>query len=488
MIKNFVFKKIFPPLFIYVILYYIINILSKKKNKCNCSLVQNRNILLNEIPSNLKNLSYAIYPDNEVYNIDRFIYNKLFNYFPHAIFYPENEEQISYLIKTIVGKKLKFAIRCGGHAYEPASLSEGYIIDVKKMSHIIIDKKNKIAKIGSGNILDRAVTMLAKENLIITTGEAKCVGISGYSLAGGKGILSRLYGVGCDNIRSARMINYKGELIKASSEENSDLLWALKGAGNGNFGVITEINFNVYENVYCQFVKLQWTWNPTHAKKIFDEYQKKIVIVSNFIFLQFIINYNNGSLSIMMNCFKFNNEPFIEIEVFKNLYDPIITMYEGTYTEVSQYWLTSPPENPFSKIKSNMIFEEISSKGVDIMIESFIRMKELNLSVNMIYTFDQIGGATQYGNSAYFPKTAIAVFTIFINWTSEEITYISKKFVNDVYEELITYTSKYAFPNMIDYDIIDYMEAYYGTNQDRLREIKKKYDPLNIFTSKQGIK
>ena len=69
----------------------------------------------------------------------------LFNYFPHVIFYPRTNKQIAYLIKNLTAYNLEFAIRCGGHAYEPASLSTGYIIDVKNFSKIKINtEKNYV--------------------------------------------------------------------------------------------------------------------------------------------------------------------------------------------------------------------------------------------------------------------------------------------------------------------------------------------------------
>jgi hypothetical protein len=111
----------------------------------NCSLIQNSELLLEEIPIELQNLSYGVYPNDTNYNDSRFIYNKRFNYFPHAIFYVKNENDIIYLINIFRIYNLKFSIRCGGHAYEPASLSEGYIIDVKFLDSIVINSKKRLS-------------------------------------------------------------------------------------------------------------------------------------------------------------------------------------------------------------------------------------------------------------------------------------------------------------------------------------------------------
>ena len=102
-------------------------------NTCNCYLVQNFQTQLDAIPEGLKNLYYGIYPNSSNYNDLRLNYNKLLNYFPMAIFYPTTENEISYLIKQFFSNKLKFAIRCGGHAYWQSSLSNNYILDVSKL-------------------------------------------------------------------------------------------------------------------------------------------------------------------------------------------------------------------------------------------------------------------------------------------------------------------------------------------------------------------
>lgn len=458
-------------------------------NTTTCYLIQNQQLLINEIPVELQNLSYGIYPNDITYNDDRFIYNKLFNYFPHAVYYPESDKDISYLIKNLVNYNLKFAIRCGGHAYEPASLSEGYIIDVSKINYIKIDSYKKSVKVGSGANLGYLINTLAEHDFITPTGEASCVGISGLSLAGGKGLLTRLYGMVCDNILSLKIVNYKGKIIKASLDENQDLFYALKGAGNGNFGVVTEIELKIYNDIFVQIEKLTWNWNSKEAKIILELYQKFITKIPNYISTELNMTYNNGSATFTITFYKFSKKPFKEIIDFKNLYNPTITINRGYYSKLTDVWVSydTGMAPPFSKMKSTMIFKEIRSSGINILINSIDNLLKTNYQLNYQLNFSQLGGEVVNGNSSYFPKTAIVALTIFISWTSVELTDFSKKYVNDLYKKIEYYTSIYLFPNMIDYDISNYMEKYYGSNKNKLIEIKIKYDPNNIFSWRQSI-
>ena len=74
-----------------------------------------------------------------------------------------------------------------------------------------------------------------------------------------------------------------------------------------------------------------------------------------------------------------------------------------------------------------------------------------------------------------------------MSWTYENLNSFSLNFINKVYKKIIKYTSKYLFPNMIDYDIKNYMDAYYGKNKKQLIKIKNKYDPDNIFNWRQSV-
>lgn len=484
-------------LFIHILKSSLCNISYESKCLCNetnsknkCYLIQNSNILLDEIPIELQNLKYGIYPNDCTYNDNRFIYNKLYNYYPHAIFYPNNIKDVSYLIKNFIDYNLDFAIQCGGHSYEPASLSYGYIINVTKLpSYVNVDKDKMIVKISSGIKLGYLIDSLSKRSVITPTGESSCVGISGLSLAGGKGNLSRLYGMVCDNIVSAKIINYKGEIITVNKKENPDLFWAVKGAGSCNFGVITEIDLKIYDDIYCQFETLQWKWNYDSVFIIFKKYQDWILTIPKKISAEFNITYNNGIATFSIKFIKFSNKSFLEIDEFRKLFSPTITSCKGYYSKITDCWVSydTGNSNIFSKMKSTMIFKPLSNEGISIFIESIDKLLITAYNLNYQLNFSQLGGEVVKGDSCYYPKEAIIVLSIFINWSDNILDDYSINFVKNVYNEIKEYTSEYCFPNFIDYDIEDYMNSYYGDNSNKLIEIKKKYDPNNIFKYKQSI-
>jgi hypothetical protein len=294
----------------------------------------------------------------------------------------------------------------------------------------------------------------------------------------------------CDNILSIKMINWEGKLITANENQNNDLFWACKGAGTGNFGIVTEIELKVYEDRYCQIEKFMWTWNTDEVKIVFNEYQNFISQVSNEITAEFNMTYNNGQANYYIEFIKFGKSAFVEIDKFRKLFNPQIMVNKGFYSQLTDVWVsydkgTSPP---FSKIKSNMIFDPISKVVLDKLVDSidYFLVKKYNMSYQL--NFSQLGGLVLEGNSSYFPKSAIMALSYFMQWSYPELTTIVKSYLTNLYSETTPLISNNVFPNLIDYDLEDYMTKYYGTNQDKLRIIKKKYDPKNVFKSFQSIK
>jgi len=470
-----------------------------KNKKNDCELVQNYQILYDQTPNSLKELYFGIYPEDSNYNTVRLNYNKLQNYYPCAIFYPNSEKELSYLIKNIVKNNLKFSLRCGARAYEPASLSDGFVIDVSKFNKIKINQEDMTVTVGSGVRLGDLINKLAKYKLIMTTGDSSCVGVSGLSLAGGKGYLTRLFGMVCDNIVSVKMCNWKGELIKSSEKTNSDLFYALKGSGHGSYGAITELKFNIKKDIYCQIVTIKWDWNSNTVLKVINFYQKWIINKPDNITTDVNMIYSSKGASFYIKFFKFSkskkeSDNFSEYIDFINLITkPTITYDSGYYTELLDILVgyNFGKSYTFSKIKSSMIFNAINENGINMVINSINQLIVNKLPFEYQINFTQLGGVVTENktNSCYYPRNALYVMTILNTWSDPTLNVTGKEYPNNLYNNLIknNYISKYCLANMIDYDLTDYLTSYYGTNQNKLVQIKNKYDPENIFNWKQSI-
>ena len=116
--------------------------------------------LWSSIPPELQNLPYGVYPDTPGYNIERFNYNKRFNVHPKAIFNPRTYHEAVYVLSSLKEYRLDFAVRSGGHCFEPGSLSNDYILDLGEFNAIIPSIEKEEVFIGAGARLQDVINTL----------------------------------------------------------------------------------------------------------------------------------------------------------------------------------------------------------------------------------------------------------------------------------------------------------------------------------------
>src|SRR6185369_198753 len=126
-----------------------------------------------------------------------------------------------------------------------ALCDDGMVIDLSRMKGIHVDAQNRRARVQGGALLGDVDRETHLFGLAVPTGIISKTGIAGLTLGGGVGWLVRKYGLTCDNVLSFEIVTADGKLLTASSDENTDLFWALRG-GSGNFGVVTSFLFRAY--------------------------------------------------------------------------------------------------------------------------------------------------------------------------------------------------------------------------------------------------
>ncbi len=464
------------------------------KQKCSTNPLrkiypnQNMCLLLQEIPDELKKLPYVVLPTCEQYDVVRFNYNKRFNVFPHAVIQPRTTKEVAHVVRILRSHKLDFALRSCGHCYGPGSLSNGYVIDLSKFNKIKLDIRSQEATIGAGCHLGTVIETLGDLDLAIPTGTCPSVGNAGLAMGGGLGLLARQFGATCDAVKSFKVVTADSKIINVDNNNFSDLFWALRGGGNGSYGVVTEITYNMHFVPRVSFLELTWNWNPATIPTIFQAWQTWIATLPRDISTEVHIKHMNGKPTFTIIALKVSSKPFNE---WKKTFEPLhphVSQHVERYVNVAKSQASSYPE-PFSKVKSKMLFKPIAKAGIQVIVDFFEKLRKSNdTSVLVYFEFGAGGGKLAEGKTAYFPRKALAWFFQFIYWTFEQQTVRSLKLINDFYKNISPFCSPFSYANLVDYDLgADYLRAYYGDHVPRLVHIKDKYDPKNIFRWRQSI-
>ena len=144
------------------------------------------------------------------------------------------------------GNELAIAVRAGGHSAAGDSFCDGgMVIDLSGMKAIEIDTPRRVARGDAGLTVGEFDRATERFDLAAVLGECSSVGIAGYTLGGGLGRLMGKHGAACDNLTSVELVTADGKVVRASSNENGDLFWGVRGGG-GNFGIVTSFEYQIH--------------------------------------------------------------------------------------------------------------------------------------------------------------------------------------------------------------------------------------------------
>lgn len=447
---------------------------------------QNACELQDSIPSKLQKLPFVIYPINiSEYNVERFNFNKRFNIFPKAIIKPKHSSTLAKILSYLQRHHLNFSIRSGGHCFEPGSLSNDYVLDLGRFNKIKLSKAQ--VYIAAGARLGKVIQKLGKYDLVIPTGTCQSVGIGGLTLGGGIGFLCRTYGLTCDVLKSIKFLTADSKIIHVNKDHHPNLFWALRGAGNGSYGIALGYTFQTFHIPKVSYLQLKWKWNPALVQQIFDAWYPWIQQLPHTINPVLTLSYANGELNLLLEALKVGEEPFTEWKQAFKVLNPKVELHEGRYADLAQLWADSPT-TPFLKIKSFIEFQPLSNVVIQQTIQYLEQLRANQAPFRVNFEFTALGGKLAQGNTSFFPRQAIEWWHQSVNWNHQEESAIALASIRQFYDSVAPQVSNYCYANDVDYDLGNqYLESYYGDHVNRLIKIKNIYDPKNIFHWKQSI-
>jgi len=185
-------------------------------------------------------------PGSEGYADTCTLFNSMIERRPRVVVRPESAEDVAVALTYARAEGLEVAIRAGGHSVAGMSLvDDGLVIDLRSLAAIEVDTVRGVARVGGGATWAQVDRATQEHGLATTGGRVSTTGVAGLTLGGGSGWLERKHGLACDNLVGAELVTADGEIVRASWDENPELLWALRGGG-GNFGVVCELELQLH--------------------------------------------------------------------------------------------------------------------------------------------------------------------------------------------------------------------------------------------------
>jgi FAD/FMN-containing dehydrogenase len=188
----------------------------------------------------------VIGPDDDGYGAHRAVWNAMVDHRPALIARCESPADVASAVRHARAEDLEIGVKCGGHNVLGHSVPDGgLMIDLSPMSTVTVDPEARRATVQGGALLRFLDRASQAHGLATTAGNVSHTGVGGLTLGGGMGWLARQAGLACDNVDAYTLVTAGGELVRATEYENADLYWGLRGGG-GNFGVVTEFTFRLH--------------------------------------------------------------------------------------------------------------------------------------------------------------------------------------------------------------------------------------------------
>lgn len=199
-----------------------------------------------QIPESAYGTGRIVWPGEPGWDEARATFNMLIDQRPEAIAFPRTAAEVAAVVGLAHERGLQIAVQATGHNAGPLGSLEGtLLVNTSALTGVSIDADARRARVGAATRWRDIVPALSELGLAALHGSSPDVGIVGYSLGGGIGWLSRTHGMQTNAVTAIELVTADGELRRTDAENEPDLFWALRG-GNGNFGIVTAIEFEVF--------------------------------------------------------------------------------------------------------------------------------------------------------------------------------------------------------------------------------------------------
>jgi FAD/FMN-containing dehydrogenase len=447
----------------------------------------------------------VVRPGNAGYDQARLLFDTRFDAVkPRAVVFCESLADVQKTVRWARRHAVRIVPRSGGHSYGGYSTTTGVVVDVSRLKGIALDRHGH-AVIGAGARLIDVYDHLAQFGRTVPAGSCPTVGIAGLALGGGVGFASRKFGLTCDNLLEATVVLADGSAVVCNASKHPDLYWALRGGGGGNFGIVTRLVFRTHPVGQVATYSLEWPW--ADAKKVVQAWQQLAPHAPDAFFSVLNLNTAVGGSPRITSAGQFLGTPDQLRAVVKPLAETgaatRFTISSHSYLDAQRIWAGCsgttiaechlPPQGHLGrstfKGKSSIANRPLSAAGIDAMIRQ-IEARVSTGSGSGIILLDSYGGAikrVRKGATAFVHRDALFSMQYLAYWGPSAAAAPNLRWLAGFYAAMRPYVSRFAYQNYIDPDLANWQQAYYGANLDRLIVVKRRYDPKNVFRSRQSI-
>jgi FAD/FMN-containing dehydrogenase len=429
-------------------------------------------------------------PEDPGYDEACRVHNGLIDRKPAVIVRCHDADDVSSAVRFGRDTGLDICVRGGGHNVAGrAVIDNAVMIDLAEMKGVSVDPASRTLRAEGGVTWGELNTAAAEHGLAVTGGAISTTGIAGYTLGGGLGWLMPKYGLASDNVTRIELVTAEGEQLDVGAESHADLFWALRGGG-GNFGVATAFTYQLHP---LATVTGGLIAHPVDAApEMLRFYREAVASCSDELLVLAVLTHapdgSGAKLAAMVVCHAGDAEQAeIEVAPFKDWGSPLLvevgempypvmnTLLDGGFPAGAlNYWQTSFTNGLTDGLIDTAVgrFASVPSPMTGILFEHFH------------------GAVTRIGETESAVPHRQEGWNLLITsvWTDPDTTAANIAWTRDTRAALAEHLAARQWLNYLDDDQGDNaVRAAYGPNYPRLVEVKRRYDPDNVFHHNHNI-
>jgi FAD/FMN-containing dehydrogenase len=432
------------------------------------------------------------------YDDARRLWNGLVDRRPALIARPAGAVEVARAIEHARTAGLELAVRCGGHSIPGhSSVDGGLVIDLSTyLGRVQVDAETRRVRVGGGALLGALDRGTQEHGLVVPSGHVSHTGVGGLTLGGGTGWLMRRYGLTIDSLRSAEVVTADGDVVRASDGEHSDLFWALRGGG-GNFGVVTEFEFEAHA-LGTELVAGMLVYPLARAREILgfvrdwmEEAPDELTCFPVFVTappqppfppeLQ-----GTPVLAVGVAYAGTADDGMRALEPLKRFATPALDLAAPMPYLALQTMLDAGVPHGLHNYNRAEWLEDVGEDAIATLVDHVERISS-PLSQVIIA---RMGGAVARvpADATAFPhRQARNLLWIVSAWRPGEDPEPHLDWVRGISDAMAGHAAGGVYVNALGDEPADRVRSAYGDNWQRLTEIKRQYDPDNVFRHNANI-
>lgn len=429
---------------------------------------------------------------------------------PVLILRPGNSHDVQLTLNFVRQFKLPLVVRAGGHSYTGLSSGSGILLDTSSLQ--AISYQDGVATIGAGARLGQVYATLGQWQQSIPAGSCASVGLAGLLTGGGLGIADREFGLTCDALLEAELVTADGTIRTVSATQHADLFWALRGCGGGQFGVLTQLKMQTFATAPVRNYIARYPLKD--GELVLKHWQQWAAQLPDTVWTQLAI-WINGTVSakpeIQIRCCGIGHPAAVtsawqQLELrLAGLWGDI-DMQDHQYLDfmlsdcknMEQQQCQLPQQHPDGRLKrvamagsSDMFGKPLDKAASQTLLKALRQLQQQGGTGAVLLTL--MGGAIgrlPVHDSAFAHRHALfsaQYLTIYPAQTAEQTIAAGAQWCHQMRVQMRRWSTGGAYLNYSDGLLRVPSRAYYGSHYRRLQQIKRQYDPDNLFRQFQGI-